>query len=115
MAVKIMVFIDGTWLYSSQRALSATYGETFHIDYGKLPAVLGEEIKRNLGHGDIDIIRTNLFGSNAINYDSRDADLVDTRGDFFDILKEEYNYEVETYAIDYRGRRLKMKDRSPSD
>ncbi len=34
---------------------------------------------------------------------------------FYDVLREEYGYEVEVYLVDYRGRRLKRKDRHPDD
>ena len=112
---KVMVFIDGTWLYSSQRYLSEGYGKNFNIDYGKLPRVLANRIAQNLGFGGIDIVRTYLFGSNAKNYQEQDEDMVAKRRMFYDILREEYNYEVETYYIDYRQRRLRKKDRDPED
>lgn len=112
---KAMVFIDGTWLYSNHRNLQEAYGEDFQIDYGKLPATLGKIVSESLGGAEVDIIRTYLFGSNARNYPDDDRDMVYRRKDFFNLLREEYHYQVEVYEIDYRGRRLRRKDRDPSD
>lgn len=113
---KVMIFIDGTWLYLSTSKLSQDYGvKEFHIDYGKLPKVLGQKISESLGIPRIDIVRTNLFGSNAVNYDWRDEEYVKARSDFFEMLKEEYHYEVEIFPVDFRKRRIRKADRDPSD
>src|SRR5207237_7560217 len=45
----------------------------------------------------------------------RDQDAVQRRIDFFSTLKEEHHYEVETYTVNYRGRRLRKADRDPKD
>jgi CspA family cold shock protein len=112
---KIMIFIDGTWLYANQYLLSRRHGEDFRLDYGKLPRVLGGLVETQLGSTHGDIVRTFLFGSNARNYDPRDDYLVQARRDFFDTLKEAYHYEVEVFPIDYKGRRLRKGDRDPDD
>lgn len=113
---KIMLFIDGTWLYYNTSKLSDAYGQPdFHIDFGKLPQVLAETIKKQLGGTEVDIVRTNLFGSYAANYDFRDDETVQRRRDFFDMLKEEYHYEVEVFPINFMGRRLRKADRDPAD
>jgi len=111
-----MLFIDGTWVYSNVRNLARVYGEDeFLIDYGKLPRVLAQRVGEYLGSTEIDIVRSYLFGSFAVNYAHQDDEMVSRRLDFFDRLTEEWHYEVETVAIDYRGRRLRKKDRSPED
>ena len=108
---KVMIFIDGSWLYSNFRHL----GDDIQIDYGKLPKVIGNEIAKKLGGNNIDLVRTFLFGSNATNYLDEDKDMVKRRRVFYDILREEYGYDVEVYLVDYRNRRLKKKDRHPDD
>jgi len=108
---KVMVFMDGTWLYSGMRSL----GDDFQVDYGKLPAVLGKVISHKLAGIQVDIVRTFLFGSNATNCQEADLEMVKRRRTFYDILREEYDYEVEVYSIDYRGRRLRKNDRLPDD
>lgn len=114
--LKVMIFIDGTWLYLNKSALSDIYGDdSFHVDFGKLPNVLAQEVSQRLGDIDIDVVRTHLFGSYAINYDLRDEDIVNRRREFFDMLREEYHYEVETYPINFRGRRIRKNDRDPRD
>jgi len=113
---KIMIFIDGTWLYSNTPKLAEDYGvPDLHIDYGVLPKVLGEKVKQHLQLPEVDIVRTFLFGSVAVNYDLRDDEAVQQRADFFNMLKEEFHYEVEVFPINFRGRRIRKKDRNPND
>ena len=112
---KVMVFIDGTWLYSNHRNLVEAYGDEFQIDYGKLPGIIGGIVSDNLGGANVDIVRTHLFGSNARNFADDDREMVFRRKDFFNLLREEYHYQVEVYEIDYRGRRLRRKDRDSED
>lgn len=114
--IKGMLFIDGTWLYSNTPRLSEAYGQQdFRVDFGKLPQVLADEVSKQLGYSQVSVVRTYLFGSYAANYDLRDDESVQRRRDFFDMLREEYHYEVETYPINFMGRRLRKADRDPED
>lgn len=116
---KVMLFIDGTWLYSNMPRLADSYFRPdFHIDFGKLPHVLTSALAAQMGRDagvELDLARTYLFGSYAANYDLRDDDAVQRRRDFFDMLKEDFHYEVETYPINFRGRRLRGVDRDAAD
>jgi cold shock protein len=113
---KVMMFVDGTWLYRNTPRLGEVYGtRDFHINYGLLPKVLAEEVARQLGIPQVDLVRTYLFGSYPANYDLRDDEAVQRQLDFYATLKEEYHYEVETFPIDFRGRRLRREDRAPGD
>lgn len=111
---KIMLFIDGTWLYSNLPRLGDDE-EDFRIDFARLPEVLAGEVSGQLGGVDVDVVRTYMFGSYASNYDLRDEEVVQRRRDFFDMLREEYHYEVEAYPINFMGRRLRKADRDPDD
>lgn len=113
---KIMIFIDGTWLYANNPNLSEAYGDpSYRVDFGKLPGVIAEEVGQMLDTTEVDVVRTYLYGSYASNYDFRDEDAVNRRTDFFDMLKEEYHYEVDTFPINFMGRRLRKADRDPKD
>lgn len=113
---RVMVFVDGTWLYMNMPRLAETYGKLdYKIDYGLFPKVLGDEVAKQLRMPEVDIVRTHIFGSYPDNYDLRDEEAVLTRLDFLDMLKEEYHYEVETFPINYFGRRLRKEDRDPND
>jgi len=114
---KVMIFIDGTWLYRNIFRLKESYGQRdFRIDFGKLPEVLALEVGRQMGSTqDLDVVRTNLFGSYASNCDPRDEDAVQSQQDFYDILKEEYHYELEIFPIDFKGKRLRKADRQQED
>lgn len=116
MMMKIMLFIDGTWLYSNTPRLAGSYGKgDFQVDFGQLPRVLAEEVSKQIGPVAVDVVRTYLFGSYAANYDLRDEEAVQRRLDFFSLLKEEYHYELEIFPINFRGRRLRRMDRDPKD
>lgn len=114
--LKIMLFIDGTWLYSNTPKLAEAHGKSdFQVDFGRLPHVLAEEVSRQLGTVETHVVRTYLFGSYASNYDLRDEDAVQRRLDFFSMLKEEYHYELEIFPVNFKGRRLRRMDRDPRD
>ena len=113
--IKAMLFIDGGWLYANMAELGKAAGKTdFQVDFGRLPGVLAEEIGRQTGLR-VDIVRSHYFGSYAENYDPIDESSVERRKAFFARLREDHNYEVETFPIDYRGRRLRRQDRDPDD
>lgn len=113
---KVMIFIDGSWLYKNLPRLASDYGNTsFRIDYGKLAKVLGEKVREKLDQPDIDIVRTYLFASIPENYDLADEDLVEAQRDFFNMLKEEFHYETEIFPINFKGRRVRAGDREPAD
>ncbi len=113
---KVMIFIDGTWLYANTAKLAADYGRPdLQIDYGLLPEAVTSRVQQLLGVNSADIVRTNLFASSPINHDPKDRELVQRRNDFFSMLKEEYHYEVDVYPIDFRGRRIRSIDRDPLD
>jgi len=113
---KIMLFIDGTWLYANRPKLAQFYGQPdFQIDFGKLPVVLAQEVGEQLGSTEMDVVRTYLFGSYASNYDLRDDEQVQRQLDFFSMLKEEFHYELELFPIDFRRRRVRRADREPTD
>lgn len=113
---KVMVFIDGSWLYANTPRLAKSYGkDEFQIDFGKLPAVVADSVREQLGTTDVDVVRTYLFGSYASNYHPGDDLMVKRRLDFYHMLREEHHYEVEIFPINYRGRRLRKSERDPSD
>jgi cold shock CspA family protein len=112
---KIMLFIDGTWLYATVPALAKSYGKDFQIDFGRLPRVLADQVQTKLGSAPAEVVRTCLFGSYAANYDERDEESVERRLDFFDMLREEYHYEIDIFPVNFKGRRLRKADRSPGD
>ncbi len=114
---KIMIFVDGTWLYYSKYRLGELEGKSdFNVDYGRLPHVLCNALgERMADRVELDITRCYLFGSYAWNHDERDSEAVTKQRDFFAMLKERYHYEVEIFPIDFKGRRLRRSDRDPSD
>lgn len=113
---KTMLFIDGTWLYANTGRLKELYGTAdFHLDYAKLPKVLAQQVSRQIGSSDVDVVRTHLFGSYPANQDLRDDEMAQRRRDFFEMLREEYHYEVEAFPIDFKGRRLRRSDRDRED
>lgn len=114
--IKLMVFIDGTWLYSNLRSLAKESNQPgFYIDYGAFPHTLRREIEKRNGVENMDLVRSFLFGSYPVNYDPADEDRAKRRKDFFTLLREDYHYEVEAFPIDYQRRRILHDDRSEED
>ncbi|MBF0531085.1 MAG: NYN domain-containing protein, partial [Deltaproteobacteria bacterium] len=114
--IKVMIFIDGTWLYNNRRILRSKYGKPdFQIDYGKLPRALAAELSHRMGiaEKDVDVVRTYLFGSAPWNYDMRDDDIVQKQLRFYEVLREDYHYEVEIYRIDFRGASVRRDENDP--
>ncbi len=113
--IKAMLFIDGGWLYANMAELGRASGKSdFQVDFGRLPEVLAEELGRQSG-ARIDVVRSYYFGSYAENYDPLDQSSVERRKAFFARLREDHGYEVETFPIDYQGRRLRRQDRDADD
>ncbi len=104
--LKAMIFIDGNWLYQSQRELSDA-----KVDYEKLPYVLTQKLRNQLKGLDVDMVRIHLFGSIPVNVDSQDQKNVDMQQGFYDMLKRRFHYEIEVYPIDFAGRRFSRNDR----
>ena len=113
---KVMIFIDGSWLYANTGKLAQDYArQDLQIDYGLLPEALSRRVATAINMPAVDIVRTSLFASIPDNYDRLDDEAVHRRLDFFNLLKEEHHYEVELFPIDFRGRRIRNFDRDPSD
>ena len=114
--MKVMIFIDGSWLYHNLPTLRKLYGDpNFTLDYGKLPRFLAVKAAELFRTAQVDPVRWFLFGSIPINYDPQDEGLVEDQQDFYDMLKEDFHYEVELFPIDFRGRRIRREDRRPND
>ncbi len=113
---KVMVFIDGSWLYSNTPKLEDAEDDSdFRIDFGKLPGVLVDQLESQSRLSRLDLVRTYFFSSYATNYDQADEDAVQKRLNFFSMLREKYHYEVKVYPVDFRGRPLRKEDRDPDD
>ena len=113
--IKLMLFIDGTWLYSNTPRLVEASGQPgFMLDFGRLPRVLADEVSRQLGHLEYTVVRTHLFGSYADNVDPRDSEPVQRRLNFFGMLRQQHHYEIEAFPINFRGNRLRRTDRDPA-
>jgi cold shock CspA family protein/uncharacterized LabA/DUF88 family protein len=115
--IKVMVFIDGTWLYHVQRSILRKIigNQNLAIDYGKLPHVLAKRLGEQLGATEVDLVRTHFFCSIPKNVDPRDIEEVEKQQEFYDMLHEDYHYEIYPLEIDFKGRRLHKKDRDPMD
>ena len=113
--LKVMLFIDGNWLYKCTPGLGRAYGHPgLKIDYGQLPVVLMQELSRRVG-SDVDLVRKFYFASYPEGYDDLDEAAARRTVDFLYLLMERHYYEVVSFPIVYRGRRLRAVDRDPDD
>ena len=113
---KVMVFIDGTWLYRNTFKLAESAGKPeYRIHFGKLPTVLAGLIGDRAGGVPVDIVRTHLVSSYPAHHDALDDEAVERQLDFYDFLREEYRYDVQLFRVNYMGRRVRRSDRDPDD
>ena len=113
--VRVMIFIDGTWLDHERKVLE----EKFQIQsleiYRKLAHILVKKLKDHLQISEVDLVRVNFFSSIPTNVDLRDEKEIEKQRRFYEILRKDFGYEVELYEIDFKGRRLHKEDRDPLD
>lgn len=113
---RVMLFIDGTWLYQNMsRLLDYTEDRNYQIDFHKLPQAVLEELAEQQPGLQIDYIRGYVFGAYPVKVDPLDEPLSQRQRDFYLRLREEYFYHVETYPVNFKGRRIRRADRDPTD
>ena len=97
MALKAMVFIDGSWLYRSRSAVFAKLGEeNFEVDYARLPRLLCEELANAIDE-DVSLVRTLYFGTipsvrSSFNTGKQRA--------FYDFLENTCHYETAIHEVE---------------
>ena len=101
MAVKTMVFIDGTWLYKSRSAIFEKLDEPngFEIDYKKLPGVICEDVANYMDQ-DVDRVRTLYFGTipsmrSGFNTGKQNA--------FYNFLETSCGYDTYIHEVEING------------
>lgn len=100
------VFIDGTYMWHCMQKFMTDNGLKFNL--GILPHTLVNHLDPNST-----LVSSTLCASMPVN--TPDTDAVTKRGCFFAMLEKHYKFTVELYEINFRGRRILKKDRSPDD
>jgi uncharacterized LabA/DUF88 family protein len=113
--VRVMIFIDGTWLGYVKKVLQEKL-QSYDLEvYKKLPLILTKKLKDYLQVSEVDLVRINFFASIPVNVDPRDKEEVEEQRMFYERLHKDFGYETEIYEINFKGRRLHKEDRDPSD
>lgn len=101
MAVKTMVFIDGSWLYRSRNSIFEKLHEPngFEIDYKKLPNVICEELANYLNQ-DVDIVRNYYFGTIP---SQRSGFNTGKQSSFYNFLETSCGYETSIHEVEVNG------------
>ena len=100
MALKAMVFIDGSWLYRSRTALFAKLGEeNFEVDYARLPRILCDDLANAIDE-DVSLVRTQYFGTIP---STRSGFNTSKQRSFYEFLEKSCHYEVEIHEVDVGG------------
>ena len=101
MSLKAMVFIDGAWLYRNRTSIFAKLGAEngCEIDYAKLPRVFCEDVANHLDE-DVDLVRTNYFGTIP---SVRSSFSTSKQRAFYDFLEKSCGYEMEIHEVDVNG------------
>jgi NYN domain len=99
MAVKIMVFIDGSWLFHNRQHIAEVFDlDHFEIDYGRIPPVIAGHITGFL-QTEVDVVRTHYYGAIPVNKPGFNPAKQQT---FFNYLASRCFFETEIYDIDFR-------------
>lgn len=99
MAVKAMIFIDGSWLFHNLSHLREILQDpNYIIDYKKLPKLIARTLGEYLDDK-VDIVRTNFFGAIPINKPGFDTT---PQQNFFNFLEKECHYQMEIHDIDFK-------------
>ena len=97
MALKAMVFIDGSWLYRSRSTVFAKLGEeNFEVDYARLPRLLCEELANAIDE-DVSLVRTLYYGTIP---SARAPFNTGKQRAFYDFLENSCHYETNIHEVD---------------
>ncbi len=113
---RVMLFIDGTWLYQNMsRLIELSDERNYQIDFLKLPEVIIEELSNMAPGQNFEFVRGYMYGAYPVKADPLDEALSLRQRDFYMRLREEFFYHVETYPVNFKGRRIRRSDRDPGD
>lgn len=99
MSAKLMIFIDGSWLFHNLSHLREIFQDSnYVIDYRKLPELIRSKLSKQVG--DIDIVRTFFFGAMPINKPGFDPT---PQQNFFTFLEKECHYVLEIHDINFKN------------
>lgn len=99
MTLKIMVFIDGSWLFHNRQHITEVFDlDDFEIDYARIPRIIASHITHHLNTS-VDVVRTHYFGSIPVNKPGFNPTKQQM---FFNYLAERCFFETEIYDIDFR-------------
>lgn len=109
MAIKVMVFIDGSWFYHSRQHFFDVCGEeSFEIDYKRLPVLVQDSIGEYLD-ADVDLVRTCYFGTLPINKPGYNPS---KQRVFYEFLATQCGFDTEVIEVDHRLEQGLQDDRA---
>ncbi|MCK5879237.1 MAG: NYN domain-containing protein [Holophagae bacterium] len=100
MALKTMIFIDGSWIFHNKAEIvNAFHDPDFKINYQSIPQLVSNHLA-SVSEKEIDIVRTCFFGSIPVNKPGFDPGAQEA---FYDYLRKECHFETEIYEIDFKN------------
>ena len=100
MALKTMIFIDGSWIFHNKAEIVTAFQDPdFKINYVSIPELIADHISA-CTHAPVDIVRTCFFGSIPVNKPNFD---VTGQQAFYDYLQKDCRFETEIYEIDFKN------------
>ncbi len=100
MALKTMIFIDGSWIFHNKgEIVNALHDPNFKINYQSIPQLVSRHLA-SVSKKEIDIVRTCFFGSIPVNKPDFDSGPQEA---FYDYLRKECLFETEIYQIDFKN------------
>lgn len=105
--LKVMLFIDGGWLYHVRPYLLNLDGrQDFEIDYRSLPLIVKDHLQDQID-SKVDMVRTLYFGTIAINKPGHDNV---REKQFYEMLNKRCSYQTEIYEYDFRNKDIGRKE-----
>lgn len=96
MSIKVMIFIDGQWLFKSLNHLKEAVNEPEYVlDYKKLPRIITRHIKLH-SRQNTDVIRINYFGVGPGKNNGNDTQPLNN---FYSFLKNDCHYNTEIFDL----------------
>lgn len=113
---KVMLFADGTWFYQNMsRLLDYTEDRFYQVDFTRLPEAILEDLNEQSPGLQAEFVRGYMFGAYPVKVDPLDEALSQRQKDFYTRMREDFFYHVETYPVNFKGRRIRRSDRDATD
>ncbi|NUP99057.1 MAG: NYN domain-containing protein, partial [Armatimonadetes bacterium] len=87
----------------------------YQVDFTRLPEAILEDLNEQSPGLQAEFVRGYMFGAYPVKVDPLDEALSQRQKDFYTRMREDFFYHVETYPVNFKGRRIRRSDRDATD